>query len=101
MGERVASLLVTMAAHTLARGSVLGTGAGKYRAKEVLVLLKLLGPPVQFPSCTHSSQESMLPDSTRISSSSNIETSPATSSSYSSMASSAAAMTLSTSSGML
>ena len=45
VGERVASVLATMVVHALARGRVLGTG-GKYGAKEVLVIFKLLGPPV-------------------------------------------------------
>ena len=48
-GDKVASLLATMAAHALAMGSVLGTGADKYGATEVLVKFKLLQPPVQFP----------------------------------------------------
>ena len=55
VGERVAPLLATMSAHTLARGSVLGTGAGKYGATEVLVIFKLLGPPAQLFFCMHSS----------------------------------------------
>ena len=55
VGDRVVSLLTTMAAHALARGSVIGTGAGKYGAIEVLVLFNLLGLHIQFPSRTHSS----------------------------------------------
>ena len=99
--ERVASLLATMVTHSLARGSVLVTGEGKYVLTEVLVLFKLLGPPIHFPYRMHSSRERMPPDSKRLSSLLERETPPATSSLSSSMASAAAAMTLSTSSEML
>ena len=70
VGERVASLLATMVAHTLARGGVLGMGEGKYGATEFLVIFKLLGPPSQFLCRVNSSRERMPPASTRLSSSS-------------------------------
>ena len=44
--ESTAALMVTMAAHTVARGSVLGTDVGKYGTKVGLALLELLVPPV-------------------------------------------------------
>ena len=102
MGEREASWLATMAARALARGSVLGTGASKYGgATEVLVIFKLLGPLVQFPCRSHYSRERMSPASTRLSSLSERENTPAMSSSPPFMASADAAITSSTSSEML
>ena len=43
--ESVAALVLAIAAHALARGSALGTGAGKYRTAVDFALLELI-PPV-------------------------------------------------------